>query len=157
MLKCLAVQYEDCGYVQGMGFVSALLMTYVTPEDAFCMMNNLYNRPEFNLKPLYQKGMPGLGVCFYILLSLQKSYMPKLFNKMIEAVFFPQMYASQWFLTCYAVYFDIEVVVRIWDVLLVEGRKTIFRVGLAIMKIMEKKLMAGELGDMFTLFRGFRD
>lgn len=67
------------------------------------------------------------------------------------------MYGSQWFLTCYAVYFEIEVVVRIWDVYLVEGKKTIFRVGLAIMKILEKKLMAGELGDMFALFRGFRD
>ena len=72
-----------------MGYVSALLMTYVTPEDAFCMMNCLYNKPEFNLKPLYLKGMPGLGTCFYILLSLQKKYMPKLFSKMIEAGFLP--------------------------------------------------------------------
>lgn len=76
---------------------------------------------------------------------------------MVEAGFMPQMYASQWFLTCFTVSFEIEVVVRIWDVFLVEGRKTIFRVGLAILKIMEKRIMAGELGDMFLLFKNFRN
>jgi TBC1 domain family member 10 len=83
--------------------------------------------------------------------------MPKLYEHMISAGFMPQMYASQWFLTCFAVYFEMDVVVRIWDVYLVEGRKTIFRVGLAILKLLEKRLMAGELGEMFVLFRDFRN
>ena len=59
------------------------------------------------------------------------------------------MYSSQWFLTLYAIYFNIDVVVRIWDVYLVEGKKTIFRFALAILKLCEKKLMSAELGDMF--------
>ena len=156
MLKCLAIQFEECGYVQGLGFVSGMLMTYVTPEDCFCMMNSFYLNDDYAMKPLYLKGMPGLELCFYTLLSLQKKYMPKLLAKMIEVGFLPQMYASQWFLTLFAVYFEIEVVVRIWDIFLVEGKKTIYRVGLAILKILEKKLMAAELGDMFTHFRDFR-
>lgn len=83
--------------------------------------------------------------------------MPKLYTHMIGAGFMPQMYASQWFLTCYAIYFEMDVVVRIWDVYLVEGRKTIFRVGLAILKLLEKRLLTGELGEMFILFRDFRN
>ena len=67
------------------------------------------------------------------------------------------MYASQWFLTLYAVYFEMDVVVRIWDVYLVEGRKTIFRIGLAILRILEKKLMSADLGEMFIIFREFRN
>lgn len=70
MLKCLAILHPECGYVQGMGFVSGVLMTYVTPEDGFCMMNSLYMREDFNMKPLYLQGMPGLETCFYTLLSL---------------------------------------------------------------------------------------
>jgi hypothetical protein len=85
VLKCLAIQHEDCGYVQGLGFVSGMLMTYVTPEDCFCMMNSLYSMPDFNIKPLYLKGMPGLELCFYTLLSLQKKYLPKVYARMIEA------------------------------------------------------------------------
>ena len=67
------------------------------------------------------------------------------------------MYSSQWFLTLYAIYFNIDVVVRIWDVYLVEGKKTIFRFALAILKLCEKKLMSAELGDMFLIFREFRN
>lgn len=148
--------HPECGYVQGMGFVSGMLMTYVTPEDCFCMMNSLYMRDDYAIKPMYLKGMPGLEVCFYTLLTLQKKYMPKLFARMTEVGFMPQMYASQWFLTLFAVYFEIDVVVRIWDIYLVEGRKTIFRIGLAILKLLEKKLMTAELGDMFIIFREFR-
>lgn len=66
------------------------------------------------------------------------------------------MYASQWFLTLFAVYFEIDVVVRIWDIYLVEGKKMIYRVGLAILKLMEKKLLAAELGDMFVIFKDIR-
>lgn len=82
VLKCLAIQYADCGYVQGMGFVSGMLMTYVTPEDCFCMMNSFYLAEDFKLKPLYMEGMPGLELCFYTFLSLQKKYMSKLFAHM---------------------------------------------------------------------------
>jgi TBC1 domain family member 10 len=55
------------------------------------------------------------------------------------------MYASQWFLTCYTVYFEIDVVVRIWDVYLAEGRKMLFRIAMAIFKLLEQRLLAGEL------------
>lgn len=48
------------------------------------------------------------------------------------------------------------MVVRIWDIYFVEGRKTIFRVALAILKLCEKKLLNAELGDMFIIFREFR-
>jgi len=34
-----------------------------------------------------------------------------------------------------------EIVVRIWDIYFIEGRKTVFRIGLAIMKIHEDQLM----------------
>jgi hypothetical protein len=66
------------------------------------------------------------------------------------------MYASQWFLTLYAIYFNIDVVVRIWDIYLVEGKKTLFRIALGILKLCEKRLMKAELGDMFIIFREFR-
>jgi hypothetical protein len=65
-----------------MGYISAMLMTYTTPEDCFCMMNCLFNRSEYQLKPMFLNGMPGLECCFYILLRLQKKYMRKLYDHM---------------------------------------------------------------------------
>lgn len=116
-----------------MGFLCATLMTYTSPEDSFCIMVSLFN--SYDLRSQFLPKMPGVERNFYIFLSLQKKYLPKVFCHLMKEEFVPQMYATQWFLTLFAVYFPIEVVVRIWDIYLVEGRKTIFRVALAILKI----------------------
>ena len=61
-----------------------------------------------------------------------------------------KMYAitSQWFPTLYVVYFPIDIVVRIWDMYLIEGRKTLFRVALAILKVNEKAILNEQNDDM---------
>ena len=61
-----------------------------------------------------------------------------------------KMYAitSQWFPTLYVVYFPIDIVVRIWDMYLIEGRKTLFRVALAILKVNEKAILDEQNDDM---------
>ena len=69
----------------------------------------------------------------------------------------PQIYASQWFLTLFSIYFPFETVVRIWDIYLVEGRKTLFRIALAILKINEKELMEAEMEGLFCILKNFKD
>ena len=48
------------------------------------------------------------------------------------------------------------MVVRIWDWYLAEGCKALFRIGLAIFKLMENKILTAELGDLFIMFKSFR-
>ena len=81
--------------------------------------------------------MPGVSKNFYILLSLQKKYMPELFRKFNEEGYLPQIYATEWFLTFFGSDFPKEVVNRVLDIYLVEGRKTIFKFALAILKVNE--------------------
>ena len=54
-------------------------------------------------------------------------------------------------------YFPKPIVVRIWDVYLVEGRKTIFRVALAIMKCNEKALLKCDIMSVQEVFRRFQE
>lgn len=51
-------------------------------------------------------------------------------------------------MTLFASYFPLDVVLRIWDVYFTEGRKTIIRVSLAILKINEQKLLAANMIGM---------
>ena len=67
--------------------------------------------------------------------------MPRLQRKLAEIDLSPHMFASSWFITIYADYLPIETVVRIIDIYLMEGRKILFRVALAIFKMCEKELM----------------
>ena len=75
-----------------MGYLSATLMTYTTPEDSFSIMVSLFN--EYNLKEQFLPKMPGLEKNFYILLSLQKKYMPAMYKKFNDMQYVPQIYAS---------------------------------------------------------------
>jgi hypothetical protein len=59
-------------------------------------------------------------------------------------------------LTLFAVYFEIDLVVRIWDIFIVEGIKTIYRFGLAILRLLEKRIMKAEMGEIFIIFKEFR-
>lgn len=66
------------------------------------------------------------------------------------------MYSSHWFLTLFSNYFEIEIVLRIWDIYFVEGRKTIFRIALAILKVNEIKLMESDMSGMFGVLKEYK-
>ena len=139
VLKCLALYFPSSGYVQGMNSVCGTLMTYTTPEDAFAIMVSIFS--NYQLHDSYLPGLPGLEKNFYIMLSLQRKYMPKLFTKLAQIDFSPQMYGSRWFMTLFSDYFPINIVVRLLDIYLMEGRKILFRVALAIYEMLQAELM----------------
>ena len=82
VLKCLALSFPEVGYVQGMNFLAAALMTYTTPEDSFAIMVSLMR--NFDLKSLFEPGFPGLQKYFFIFVSLLKKYMPKVYKRLSE-------------------------------------------------------------------------
>ena len=67
--------------------------------------------------------------------------MPALYERFKELNYTPAMYCQPWFLTLFSDYFPQEVVVRIWDIYFQEGRKTIFRFAIALLKINEEELL----------------
>ena len=139
-----------------MSFIVATLMTYVSAEATLGLFVSLFNSDRYMLQQLYLPGLTGLEYCNYIHLSLMKKYMPKLHDKMLEEGFTPQMYTGSWFMTCFCNYFEFELVVRILDVYLVEGRKTLFRIALAVLKINETELMKCDMSGMFMIIKDFK-
>ena len=87
VLKCLAVYFESTGYVQGMNALCGTLMTYTTPEDTFAIVVSLFE--NYQMKENFLPGLPGLEKNFYIMLSLMKKYMHKLFDKLNSIGFSP--------------------------------------------------------------------
>ena len=60
------------------------------------------------------------------------------------------MYASQWFITIFTVNFPFSVLVRIWDMFLLEGMKVVYRIGLAILSIKELELLKMSFEQILT-------
>ena len=66
-----------------------------------------------------------------------RAKLPRLYAHFKEMDVHPTMYSAQWFMTLFTYNFPFAVVVRIWDSVLAEGWKVIFRVALALLKTNE--------------------
>ena len=144
----MAINYPEVGYVQGQSYIASILSKYVTPQDIFLIMVSLFE--NYGMKEQFLPGFPGLKKDFYILIRLQKKYLPKLYERFVEMEYIPHIYATEWFLTLFAK-FPKDVVLRIWDIYFVEGRSTLFRFALAIMNLNEIELLKPDTGNFHCI------
>ena len=129
---------KEVGYVQGMGFIVALLLTYMDEERAFFMLHNLMKKRD--LEGLYLPGFPDLNKKLFVLLNLEKKLIPKVYNSLKKYNVMPFSYASEWFLCLFSRNLQFSTLVRIYDTFILEGFKIIYRFSLAFLKLKEQKI-----------------
>lgn len=61
------------------------------------------------------------------------------------------MYASPWFLTLFASVLPLNVAFRVMDVVLMEGRDIVFKVGLALLEDAQEQLLLMDMEDMIKV------
>lgn len=81
-MKAFANKNKDVGYCQGMGFVSAIFLTYMDEEAAFWMLD--YTVKKHKLQGYFAQAMPSLSVAFYKLQMLIKKFIPKLHHHFVN-------------------------------------------------------------------------
>eukprot|EP00386_Alphamonas_edax_P007640 GDKI01025437.1.p1 GENE.GDKI01025437.1~~GDKI01025437.1.p1 ORF type:complete len:375 (+),score=88.82 GDKI01025437.1:128-1126(+) len=139
VLRAYSVFNPEVGYCQGMGFITGLLLMYMNEEDAFMMLVCLLDRYE--MAGLFRPGLPLLDKYFYQFQRLLQLHLPKLHDHLRNENLDATMYASQWLMTVFTYNFSFKVVSRVWDIYLGEGVKIVFRVSLAIMKLLQDELL----------------
>ncbi len=140
---------KNVGYIQGMGFICALLLTYMDEESSFFMLHTLIRK--YQLEGIYLPGLEELKKKFYVLLNLEKKFIPKCYKIFVRDDISPRMYASEWFITLFARNLDFNILVRIFDTFLLEGFKVIYRFSLAFIKLKEEELIEGKKVDSSLL------
>lgn len=144
---------KEIGYVQGMSFIAALLLIYMDEENAFYCLHSIMKKYE--LEGFYLEGFPMLRKKFYVLLNLMKRFVPKVYQLLYENRVSPTLYASEWFITLFTRLLDFNVLVRIFDVFLLEGFKVIFRFTIAVMKIKQDEIIKtnGDLSSVMNVMK----
>jgi hypothetical protein len=155
VLKSLSLLDSEIGYVQGLGYMVAILLTYVDREDAFNIMLKILNGPKFRLRCFYEPELPGLRVALYVHLRLLQSFCPRLVKRLQQDNISPSLYATQWFMTLFSNGIPLPVTLRVWDMFFVEGFPLLHRVAVAVVKLNEKKLLCCELHELREIFRQF--
>ena len=132
------------GYVQGMGFITAVFLTYMDEESSFFMLHSLMKK--YKLEGFYLPSFPELKKTFYTLLNLEKKFIPKIYELFKKEGMIPSMYASEWFICLFSRNLAFDVLVRIYDVFLLEGYKVIYRFALAFLKLREEEFLSAKDG-----------
>jgi hypothetical protein len=117
-----------------------------TVADIFRLMEH------YDLRSCFLPDLSGLHIRIYQFQNLLSRHLPGLFAHM-ESLHIEPIYVSQWFLSFFAVTCPLPMLLRIYDVLLLEGAsETLMRVALSLMQRNEKKILTcTEFEDVMQL------
>jgi len=81
ILKALSVCFKDMGYCQGLNFLAAGMLFYMSDEDAFWMLNSLM--VNYDCLAMYKKVDTVHKYCF-VFSKLLENFLPKVHKKLKE-------------------------------------------------------------------------
>ncbi|KAL1600922.1 hypothetical protein SLS59_005587 [Nothophoma quercina] len=146
--KAYALYDEAVGYAQGMNFIAMPLLFNMPEEEAFSLFVTLMNK--YGLRDLFVADMAGLHLHLYQFERLLEDFEPALYCHLRRREVKPQLYATQWFLTLFAYRFPLQLVVRIYDLILTDGLEAaILKFGLVLMQKNAETLLG--MKDMSSL------
>ncbi|KAI2632354.1 RabGAP/TBC [Hypoxylon sp. NC1633] len=151
--KAYALYDEAVGYAQGMNFLIMPLLFNMPEEEAFCLLVRLMS--HYKLRDLFVQDMPGLHMHLYQFERLLEDLEPALYCHLHRRGISPHLYATQWFLTLFAYRFPLQLVLRIYDLILSEGLSAVLKFGIVLMQKNASALLA--MSDMAQLTSFLRD
>lgn len=123
-------------------------------EEAFCLLVRLMN--QYHLREMFIQDMPGLHLHLYQFERLLEDLEPALYCHLHRKGVAPQLYATQWFLTLFAYRFPLQLVLRIYDLILSEGLEgAILKFGIVLMQKNAETLLG--MNDMASLTNFLKD
>ncbi|MCJ1244825.1 hypothetical protein MMC30_002026 [Trapelia coarctata] len=150
VLNAFSLWDQEIGYCQGLGFVVGPLLMHMGDKEAFCVLLRLME--HYDLRSCFLPDLSGLHLRIYQFQQLLSQDLPEL-TQHLENLKLEPLYLSQWFLSFFGVTCPLPMLLRIYDVILVEGAsETLMRVALSLMRRNEKKILATtEFEDIMQL------
>ncbi|KAF9988623.1 GTPase-activating protein [Mortierella antarctica] len=139
VVKAYSLYDIEVGYCQGLSFVVGPLLLNMPDEEAFCMLVRMMS--NYEMRGHYTPDMSTLQLRLYQFEQLMEETIPLVYKHLRNQGIRSTMYASQWFMTLFAYKFPLELVFRVYDIILVEGIESMLRFAIALLKINHDKIL----------------
>jgi hypothetical protein len=133
-----------------MNFLAMPLLFNLPEEEAFCLLVRLMN--QYGLRELFVQDMPGLHRILYQFERLLEEVEPAVYCHLKRRGVGGHLYATQWFLTLFAYRFPLQLVLRIYDLILSEGLEAIIKFGIVLMQKNAQTLLSMQDPAALTSF-----
>lgn len=147
-----AVAEAENGYCQGMNFVAGMFLVEGLEEsDAFALF--MYILRRCHVAQIYKRRSPFLDDYFHHFSEMFKRELPELSAHMNAQGFTVPMYGVEWFTTLFSLSTRLDLASALFDLFLVGIRDVFLRVALAILKLLEPKLLCMSFEDFLREFK----
>ncbi|KAI8595677.1 rab-GTPase-TBC domain-containing protein [Dissophora ornata] len=140
VVKAYSLYDPEVGYCQGLSFVVGPLLLNMPEEESFCMLVRMMN--SYEMRGHYTPDMSMLTLRLFQFEQLMEETVPLVFKHLRNQGIRSTMYASQWFMTLFAYKFPLDLVYRVYDIILVEGIDSILRFAIALLKANHDKILS---------------
>lgn len=132
VLRAYSAYDMQVGYCQGLTFLVGPLLLHMADSDAFCVLVKLLE--NYDLRSMFAADMAGLHLKMFQFESLLAAQLPEI-DAHLRSLNINTIYASQWFMSLFAVTCPLPMLVRIYDTMFLEGvTETLMRTAMAILK-----------------------
>ena len=153
VLCAFATHCPHIGYCQSLNFLAGFLLLFFDEESAFWLMTTVVNvvlPPDY-----FTDSMIGLHTDLNVLNSLLSTHLPRLHAHLQAMRVDIRPIAFPWFLSLFIKTLPIESVLRVWDCLVCEGSKLLFRTALGLLSIHEDRIVrVADFGRLYSLISG---
>jgi hypothetical protein len=147
ILKAIAFTLPRLNYCQGMNYIAAFFLNITNnEEESFYIFLSLLISTEYG--KLFDKDLEKLKKYFYVFERLICILLPELYHHFQENNVDVSYFMSPWLITLFTnIYNNIKdrnnplILLRIFDLFIFSGWKSIIKIGLAVIKHFEPKLL----------------
>jgi len=149
VLEAYTCYRPDVGYVQGMSYIAAMLLLNLNEYEAFVAFANLLNNPCY--MAFFQMNLGEINNYMKITNSLILANIPTLYQHFVSLGINPDIYMIDWVLTMFSKALPLDIVIRIWDVLFLQGETFLFRTAIGLLKLFHSQLLSAEFDEAMIL------
>jgi hypothetical protein len=160
ILKAIAFTLPRLNYCQGMNYIAAFFLNITNnEEESFYIFLSLLISTEYG--KLFDKDLEKLKKYFYVFERLICILLPELYHHFQENNVDVSYFMSPWLITLFTnIYNNIKdrnnplILLRIFDLFIFSGWKSIIKIGISLLKNYESKLMNLSAEGLFSYLIG---
>ena len=133
VLHAYAAYNPSIGYCQGQGPIASCLLMHMTAEESFWTMAQILG--EYGLAGYYKDGLVELKVDFVVFNNVLKKLHKSTYLYMAKCGVVPELFLTDWFMCAFARQLPWKCVLRLWDLMFLEGLIVIFKAAVLIVSI----------------------
>jgi hypothetical protein len=144
----------ELGYVRGMAYFAAVLLSCVDEARAFWSFVRLMAGTRFQFRRIFVNRFEGLSAINVVWQGLLADRYRKVAERLTKNEILPQMYTTLWFVTAFAgVKIDAELKMRIFDRFVVCGCRALLSFGLVIIARLQDALVKAGSAEALLLLQ----